>query len=149
MATNLSSTLTHLFGQAAEKYVLMAILAGIIAGLSAWLNLGVVITYGAIAGAIIAGLSAASAQFSSTGSIPGTRIPIATLLQLGYGALIAVLPRLAGITQFTTPAILAAVVLFLGTLLSEVQATTPPPNPVPNSTPAAAPSAPASTGGTS
>ncbi len=115
-----NTTLT--FGTVAEKYVLLAILAGAIAGVSAFAGFPAIISQAAIITALIAGLSAAFSQYASTGSIPGTQIPIATLFQLGLGALIAVIEKFGSQTSWTTPTILAAVVLFLGTLLSEVQA---------------------------
>jgi len=122
MASSIQTQLVHIFGQATEKYVLMAILAGAVALVSALLNLGSIVTYGALSAAVIAALSAATSQYTSTGSIPGTAIPIATLLQLGYGALLVVIEKYGNATSWTTPTILAAVALFLGTLLSEVQA---------------------------
>jgi hypothetical protein len=111
-------------GTSVEKYVLMAVLAGIVAGITAWLGYTTA-SEAALVGALIAGLSAAFAQYSSTGSIPGTQIPITSLLQLGMGALLVVLEKYAGQTVWTTPTILAAVVLFLSTLLSEIQTETP------------------------
>lgn len=117
----MATTITQVFGRSVGKYVLMAIIAGLIAGLSALLHLGAVVTEGAVVGAVIAGLSAALAQYSSTGSIPGTQIPIATLLQLMLGTALVVAERLAGATSWTAPTVLAALVLFFGTLLAEVQ----------------------------
>lgn len=117
MAHNYNITI----GTSVEKYVLLAILAGLIAGITAFLGYTTV-SEAALVAAVIAGISAAFTQYSSTGSIPGTAIPVTTLVQLGLGALLAVLERFAGQTAWTTPTVLAAVVLFLGTLLTEVQA---------------------------
>jgi len=120
MASQIQTQIVHVVGQAAEKYVLLALLAGAIAAISDYFGYGGVATVSASA-AVIAAFSAASAQYVSTGSIPGTAIPISTLLHLGYGALLVVVEKFVGVTSWTTPTIIAAVVLFLGTLLSEVQ----------------------------
>lgn len=120
MAANIQTQVVHVFGQAAEKYVLLAILAGIIAAVSAFFGFDGVAAV-SLTTATLMGLTAASAQYVSTGSIPGTKIPIATLLHLGYGAVLVVVEKFANVSSWTQPTIIAAVVLFLATLMSEVQ----------------------------
>jgi hypothetical protein len=110
----------HTIGQAADKYILLAILTGVLAALTYYAGYGSYAPY-IVVGALLAGLTAASMQYASTGSIPGTKIPLSTLIVWGWAALLVVLERFAAVTAWTAPTIIAAAILFVSTLLIEVE----------------------------
>ena len=120
MAASPTSGWLHTIGQAADKYILLALLAGVLAALTYYAGYGVYAPY-IIVGAALAGLTAASMQYASTGSIPGTKIPLSTLVVWGWAALLIVLERFASVTTWTAPTVVAAAILFVSTLLIEVE----------------------------
>lgn len=110
----------HTIGQAADKYILLAILTGVLAALAYYAGYGTYAPY-IVVGALLAGLTAASMQYASTGSIPGTKIPLSTLLVWGWAALLVVLERFASVSAWNVPTAVAAAILFVSTLLVEVE----------------------------
>jgi hypothetical protein len=116
----MTNSITHLIGATADRYILLAVLSGIVAFLTFWTG-HTTIGFTVVTGALLVGLTAATAQYASTGTIPGTAIPIHTLLVWGFAALVAALEYVIGLgTTYTFETFVAAALVFVTYLLNEV-----------------------------
>lgn len=112
------------------RFLVLAIVAAALA-LVTFLSGYTVYTPYIVVGAVMATVMAFATQYASTGNIPGTPIPYTSLIVWGIVALIAFLGYLLNHPDWDTPTIVAGIIIFLTTLLHEIQSGQNPPAPTP------------------
>lgn len=110
------------------SFILLAIIAGAIAGLTAALNYSEYTPF-AITAAIMAAVLAALMQYSSTGNIPGTPVPLTALVIPVMTALMAALEYFLKYQTWTTATIITGVIIFLTVLMQKIQQPVAKPSP--------------------
>lgn len=107
-------------------YVLLAVIAGALAALTYLVGYSEYTPF-IVVSAIMAGVLAALMQYSSTGNIPGTPIPLTSLVVPVITAVIAMLTYLLHYNTWTYATIIAGVVIFLTVLMQKITQQSPTP----------------------
>ncbi|MHB8153974.1 MAG: hypothetical protein ACYDG3_13105, partial [Bacillati bacterium] len=106
-------------------YVLLAVIAAVIAGLTALLQYTEYTPF-AITAAIMAAVIAGLMEYSSTGNVPGTPIPLTALAIPIMTALISALEYLLKYQTWSTATIITGIIIFLTVLMQKITPSAPP-----------------------
>jgi hypothetical protein len=120
MTNGNQTTPTFTFGQNFGTYMILAVVVFFIALVSYFLNHTAISEQAVIAGVMVA-IAAAIAQYASTGNIPGTPVPMHTVLIGIVAAGLVGLEWFANQPQLNSVTILTGIVLFLESFMHEIQ----------------------------